>query len=173
MIQIHLRPPDQQWATEVGQRRFQLLDGPGLSKERDLIDSAGGQLAFARALGIEWQARIGTPPDAPDVFPSWKVRTTRTTKGIRVSPDDPDDALVVWVSGKLPEYQIMGYIRAGGAKNHPEWFKNPGSRSRAVYLVPTNRIIEIDPGFHRLCEYLVDDWGQWSCAFCGVASGAA
>lgn len=178
MIQIHLRPPDQQWATEIGQRRWASSQRRKSkarfagAKEQDHIDGAGGELAFARALGLPWPATVDVYKAVPDVFPNWEVRTFRRMRGIKVAPEDPDDALVVWVAGKLPDYQIMGYIRAGGAKTHPEWYQDPGGRGRAIFLVPPHRIIEINPGFHSLCAYLLDEWGQWSCAHCGVASGA-
>lgn len=173
MIQIHLNPHDQLWASDIGKARW---DSPRRreAKEADRVDEAGAELALARMLGVEWPALINDPGK---VFPSWRVRLLRQTQGyhagVRVSPEDDDDALVVWIAGSMPTFQIMGYIRAGGAKRHTEWIITPKAKRDPYIRVPTNRMIEINPGFHNLCAYLVDDWGEWSCAHCGVASGAA
>jgi hypothetical protein len=173
VIQIHLNWEDRRWATEIGKARWNSPRRIGV-KEEDRVDEAGAELALARVVGVEWPALINDPGL---VFPDWRVRLLRQTKGfhagVRVSSDDDDDAQVVWIAGGMPTFQLMGYIRAGGAKRHTEWIITPKTKRDPYIRVPTNRMIEINPGFHSLCAYKVDSWGEWSCAHCGAISGAA
>lgn len=178
MIPVYLQPNDQGWVLRVAHERWKYVvehnlqaQFPGAT-ERDHQDGAGGELAFCRALGLKWPATVNTFTAVPDVSPNWEVRTLRKLPGVKVVDTDPDDRLVAWVRGKLPRYEIMGYIIAGGAKQHGEWRKDPGKRKRPIWLVPENRMVPIDPGFHALCGYAVDDWGLFSCAFCGRPSHA-
>lgn len=176
MIPVYLDPSDQGFALRVAHERWRYVEEHNLhakfggATEKDHQDGAGGELAFCRALKIPWQATINTFTEVPDVLPNWEIRTLRTMPGVKVVDTDPDDRLVTWVKGQLPRYEVMGYIRAGGAKAHPEWHKDPGKRKRPIWLVPPSRMIPINPDFHRLCAWAQDDWGLWSCAFCGKES---
>lgn len=176
MIRISLHSDDRRWATEIGKARWtyskKIKSKPRFAdaKEEHHIIGAGGELAFCRALRLPWPASNRTYKSEPDVPPRWEVRTSPGMRGVKVTPEDDDDALVVWVAGKMPVFEIMGYIRAGGAKRHPEWFVDPGSRKRSIYLVPPNRMIEIEPGFHSAHAFMQDLWGDWFCALCGAES---
>lgn len=176
MIPIRLNSNDIRWATQVGQTRWRRAQQRrskarfANAKEVDHIDGAGGELAFCRALGLPWPASIDSysHENKPDVYPNWEVRTLRRMRGIKVTEEDHEDRLVVWVRGQMPSFEIMGYIRAGGAKQHADWYQDPGGRGRAFWKVPEARMIPIDHTFHAICSYLETDPGVWGCAFCGA-----
>lgn len=171
MIPIHLSQADAAWAIAVGKARWAMVQRQGRkakfagAKLEDHIDGAGGELAFCRALGLIWPASNGWFTSAPDVWPNWEVRTLRRMPGVKVTDTDPDDRLVAWVKGVMPSFEIMGYIRAGGAKKRAAWRKDPGKRGRAIWLVPPDQMISLDRGFHAVHAYVrVED--HWECAHC-------
>lgn len=174
MIPINLNAHDRAWATEVGQQRWASSQRRRSkarfagAKEIDHIDGAGGELAFCRALGLNWPATVDTWKTVPDVPPFWEIRTLRRMPGVKVVPEDDDNAMVAWVRGQLPRYEVMGYMVAGGAKQHPEWLRDPGGKGRAIYLVPESRMVPIDPDFHLIHHYMQDFFGGWFCAYCGA-----
>lgn len=180
MIQIRLTSNDIRWATQVGQVRWRRAVNKGSkarfagAKEAHHLMGAAGELAFCRALSLPWPASIDSYSDEgkPDVYPNWEVRTAPRMRGVKVVPTDPDSRLVVWVVGDVPAkdpvYTVMGYIRAGGAKRHAEWFEDPGGRDRAFWKVPEARMIPINPGFHSSCGYAPDERGIWGCIHCGA-----
>lgn len=175
MIPIRLTSNDIAWATKVGKVRWRRAQQKRSkarfkgAKEIDHIDGAGGELAFCRALGLAWPASIDsyTTEGKPDVYPNWEVRALRRMRGVKVTDEDHDDRLVVWVRGAMPSFEIMGYMRAGGAKKHDEWKRDPGGRGRPIWLVPENKMVPIDSGFHATCSYAGDELG-WACVYCGA-----
>lgn len=177
MIPVYLDPNEQIWALDIAHQRFKAVDGkgkpafPGATEKHHQI-GAGAELAFAKLVEVEWPASVNTFTSEPDVPPRWEVRWTKL-RGVKVRAKDAEDALCVWISGKFPRFEVMGYIRAGGAKRHPEWYDDPGKRGQSIWLVPPSRMIPIEPGFHRMCLVEQDDWGLWRCAFCGRRGDAA
>jgi hypothetical protein len=174
MIQIRLTSDDIRWATSVGHVRWQRAQKRRSkarfagAKEADHIDGAGAELAFCRALKLVWPATIDSYHSHPDVWPNWEVRGLRRMRGVKVVPEDDDNRLVVWVRGQMPFFEIMGYIRAGGAKRRDDWKRDPGNRSRMIWLVPENHMVPINPDFHSSCGYAPNAEGIWGCVFCGA-----
>ena len=174
MIEIYLRSEDQRWARQVGHERWQRAQRKrskarfANAKEADHIDGAGAELAFCRALSLPWPASLDSYHSKPDVYPNWEVRGLRRVRGVKVVPEDDDDRLVVWVAGQMPAYTVMGYIRAGGAKKHAEWYGDRYGKKRAFWLVPENRMIPIDRTFHSSCALAPDAEGNWACVHCGA-----
>lgn len=176
MIPVRLTHPDVVWATKVGKARWKLVverrlkaHFPG-AKEADHIDGAGGELAFCRAMHLIWPASNGTFTGEPDVWPNWEIRTLRqkSLRGVKVLRKDPAERLVVWVRGEMPSFEIMGYFTAGGARAHRDWHGDPGSRGQAMWLVPPERMIPIERGFHDVHAYAKIE-GRWECVHCGEA----
>lgn len=172
MIPVHLTQADVAWATKVGRARWDMVQRQGRkakfagAKLEDHVDGAAGELAFCRAVGLVWPASNGWFTSAPDVWPDWEVRTLRRMRGVKVVDSDPDHRLVVWVRGQVPKFEVMGFIRAGGAKQHADWRTDPGKRGRAIWLVPPDKMIPIDAKFHSgHAFHRVDD--RWECVHCG------
>lgn len=181
MIQIRLTSNDVKWAMQVGNERWNRAKRrrskarfKNARVEHHLIGAAG-ELAFSRMLGLPWPASLDSyhEDNKPDVYPNWEIRTAPRMRGIKVVDTDPDDRLVVWVVGDVPTkdsvYTAMGYIRAGGAKQHMEWFDDRYGNDRAFWKVPEARMVPINPGFHSSCGYARDHTGlNWACVYCGA-----
>lgn len=160
VITVNLNGADREWAAKIGKIRWiKSKDKKSRfkgAKEDDHIVGAAGELAFCRALGLPWPAYYDTFHELPDVHPFWEIRTARPhgLKGIKVAKEDPDHELVVWVRGKMPSFEVMGYLRVGGIKMHPEWHGDPGKKKRPIWLAPPTKMIEIDRFTHEGCKYL-------------------
>lgn len=168
MIKHYLQPNDQAWALDVAHRRWRGGKGVaryGGAKEAHHQVGAMAELAFCRALDLEWPHFVDTFTTFPDVFPNWEVRYLSHWQGVKVLKKDDDDRLCVWVAGKVPNFQIMGYLRAGGVKHHPEWWQR--KKEGSLWLAPPSRMVEINPDFHDYCGYARDDYDMFRCAFCG------
>lgn len=180
MIAVRLNAADMAWANKVGEARWARVKRngskakfAGATMERHL-EGARGELAFCRALGLVWPASDGTYLTAPDVWPNWEIRTSPSMQGVKVVDTDPEHRLVAWVAGgRVPYFEVKGYIRAGGAKRHRDWYDDPGNRGRPIWLVPPARMIPIDPDFHSVHAYTRSEIdGRWECAFCPVNVGS-
>lgn len=174
MIPIYLDPSDQGWALDIAHQRWRKGEGrpryPGATEAHHQV-GAMAELAFCRALKVEWPHTVDGFKEIPDVNPNWEVRYLKDQpgwRGVKVLENDDDDRLVAWVTGKLPRFEVMGYIRAGGVKQHPEWWRP--KKVAPLWLVPESRMIPINADFHALCAWARDDWGMWSCAYCGKVS---
>lgn len=171
MIPIVLNNADGIWATKVGKQRW--ADSAGRkakfkgATEDHHIRGAYAELAFCRALGLPWPASNLTFTSEPDVWPNWEIRyLSPGLRGVKVVESDPDERLVVWVGGTPPRWEIMGYVVAGGAKQRKDWYQDPGSKGRSIWLVPERNMIPIEPGFHEHHAYVQSPTGGWSCAYC-------
>jgi hypothetical protein len=182
VIEVRLTSNDIRWAMQVGQVRWRRAKQKGSkarfkdAKEEHHLIGAAGELAFCRALDLPWPASVDSYSDEgkPDVYPNWEVRCSPRMKGVKVTPQDHPDRLVVWVTGDVPTkdplYQIMGYMRAGGAQKRDEWFSDRYGKDRAFWKVPVYNMVPINPDFHRLCGFMKMPSGRFACAFCGKDS---
>lgn len=100
------------------------------------IEGACGELAAARALGLYWSGAAGVAK-LPDVGGSVEVRTAAQGRLI-LRPDDPDDRRFVLVIGRVPTFDVCGWIYAGDGKR-PEYAKAPNGRPPA-WFVPRSRL---------------------------------
>jgi hypothetical protein len=181
MITVYLSPSEEAWAHRIGQQRFATVERQKLharwgnaTAEQQII-GAKGELAFCKALGLIWPAYVDTFDAVADVPPNWEVRAQTKSRMLPVKADtkkkagDPDDRLVAAVFVAPPKYEVIGYIRAGGAKKKVP-MTDPGKRKSWAHMIPYDRLVPIDPDFHSFCGYALDDWGLFSCAFCGRPS---
>lgn len=177
MIPVYLNPSDQGWALDIAHQRWKYVEEHHLqarfgdADEEKHQQGAMAELAFCRALGLEWPHTVNTFTEVPDVNPNWEVRFLSAGpkwRGVKVLEKDDDDRLVAWVTGKIPRFEVMGYFRAGGAKGHPEWWLP--KKVAPLWLVPESRMIPINPGFHDICPMGKDDWDMFFCVVCGRRS---
>lgn len=104
--------------------------GTGLVKH---IDGAGGELAFAKARNLYWDGSVNTFKTGGDVG-LVQVRTRREQHyDLLVRDDDRDEDWFVLVIGKMPEFRVVGCIRASDAKR-PEFRKNFGGHGAAFFV---------------------------------------
>lgn len=174
MIAVTLTPDQVAWASRIGADRLRTAKGEPRwgyrGGRRSGLDThvlgAQAELAFCLALGVPWPARVGNYKGA-DVDPEWEVRWS-TLDAVKVTPNDGDDRLVALVRGESPEFRVVGYIRAGGAKRHYP-LADPGNRGWPAHFVPARRLAPIDPGFHTVHGWHLTRAG-WVCAFCPETS---
>jgi hypothetical protein len=110
---------DQHWAAIVGGRRQiearhlgqRHAAGGNLDEWGNDLEGAGAELAAARALGVDWPAKVGAGLGWDlDVADGVEVRWTRNPHGpllLRVTHCPPGH--YVLVTGYLPRYLVLGY----------------------------------------------------------------
>ena len=88
------------------------------------IDAAGAEIAVAHVLGIE---DYSPDADPPGIVKGLRVRwTCRPAEGLMVYEEDPDDAIIVLVSGGGGSYTVHGCARGGDVKH--DRFRAGGAR---------------------------------------------
>jgi hypothetical protein len=96
------------------------------------IEGAGGEMAFAKWANVYWHPGVGTYK-APDVG-GYQVRTrTESWYDLIVRNNDKDDDRFALVLGKMPDYQIVGWISGREAKQD-RWRRNHGGYGPAWFV---------------------------------------
>ena len=81
------------------------------------IQGACGELVVARLLGVEWTGARATCQSGGTDVGGLEVRTlTDHAWDLIVRAKDPDDALVVLVTGEAPVFRVQGFTQAGWAR---------------------------------------------------------
>lgn len=131
--------------TEVKSRgaTFRLAGRPlGLWTE---THAAGAEIAVAKYLRKYWAGsnRFSDPDIAPDI----EVRWTKHENGrLIVRSEAPNERRYVLVRGALPDYEIVGWILAGDAKQE-KYLDNP-NQDGECYWVPGD---DLRPMSELLC----------------------
>ena len=81
------------------------------------VEGAAGEMAFAKAMGIYWEPTNKTF-SVPDVG-VYEIKTNRFGRDLPVELGTPDDRIVVLVSGSIPNFEVVGWIRGRDAKTVP------------------------------------------------------
>lgn len=116
-------------------------DGDGWSVH---IEGRAGEMAVAKHLGVYDLATVNTFRNGADVGRTIQVRTrSRPEYELIVRDNDRDDDLFVLVTGRCPEFVIVGYICGADAKRE-EWKKPHGGRE-AAYFVPHGALKPLPP----------------------------
>lgn len=133
-----------------------------------------GELAFAKALGLEWPARVNTHRELPDVDPFWEVRWDSKLGRVKVATDDKPYMLVAHVTGRPPGFEVHGYINAGWVQQNvpktdpPD--RNGVPRGRYAHFTDIYHLSPINSEFHATCAW-INGYGPlegWICLFCGA-----
>jgi hypothetical protein len=114
---------------------------PNESWENHVI-GAMAELAVAQYLELDWAGHVNHfgKPDLIANGLGVEVRYSPKWTSIKVRPKDPDDVLVVGVTGKPPSFEIVGFVRAKTAKLEPTRSPAPGS---PAHFVPMERALPI------------------------------
>jgi hypothetical protein len=113
------------------------------------IEGAAGELAYAKATGQYWPAYVG-PLDGHDgdVGPGVEIKTQdSTTAPLTLRPPDQQkhgEATFVLVTGRIPDFVIVGRIYGPDAFLDERWEPAPadGSRPYGRWKIPQ---IELEP----------------------------
>lgn len=94
-----------------------------------------GEVAAARALGIEWPARVGNYKGA-DLLDWIDVKARSNPRwDLIVRDDDRDDFAFVLATGALDDLEWLVWGWATGAEaRRPEWRKDHGGREPAFFV---------------------------------------
>ncbi len=90
------------------------------------IEGACAELAVAKAINKYWPGGVNTfkAPDLEDIQVRW---TPRKDGHLIVRKGDPDNDKFVLVIGKMPDYEVVGWIKGSDAKQE-RYLKNWGGR---------------------------------------------
>jgi hypothetical protein len=111
------------------------------------IEGAAGEIAVAKILGTYWGGTVNTFKTEGDVG-KLEVRTrSKDYYDLIVRDNDKDDSVFILVTGKAPNFNVIGWILGKDAKN-TEWKQTYGDRPGA-FFVPQKELKPIDslPGF--------------------------
>lgn len=144
-ITVKLEPYEIDLGTFVGKTRFSEArrqgkkDAHGLKKsekesEQISIDGACGEVAFAKAMNFYYSGSVNTYKKGGDVGRIQVRTSSKHSYDMIIRKYDSDSAAFALVTGKIPEYQVHGWIIAKDAKK-PEYLKDYGNRPPA-YFVP-------------------------------------
>lgn len=106
------------------------------------LEGACGELAFAKAADAFWSGSVDTFSKGGDVG-KVQIRTrSKPEYDLIVRAKDRDEDLFVLVVGVAPEYEVVGAIRGGDAKQD-RWEKSYGGRPSA-WFVPKDELLPFD-----------------------------
>lgn len=105
------------------------------------IQAACAEMAAAKALGLYWCGSMASRSEV-DIGRDVQVRHTEREAGcLIVHGSDDDDHAFVLVTGQIPEFEVVGWIRGRDAKR-PEFVREPHP-GRPAYFVPQSALIDI------------------------------
>lgn len=105
----------------------------------DHIEGAAGELAFAKSIGSYWRPSVNTYGSGGDVG-RVQVRTrSKSHYDLIVRENDRDGDLFVLVRGRIPQFEIVGFIRGLDAKKQ-KYSRSYGCRP-AAFFVPADSLI--------------------------------
>ena len=148
-LSVTLTPEEYEWAKSIGLKRNSEAkkqgrsDAHGLtgtSGEKQHIEGACGELAFAKWLGVVWPATVNTYQQGGDVG-NIQVRTrSRLEYDLLVRKNDKDGALFILMQGQSPTFRVAGGLWGKQCKNEI-WSKGYGGRPPA-YFVPRSALLQ-------------------------------
>jgi hypothetical protein len=125
----------------LSKNRKGTFDG-GLSTWDAHILGASGEMAFAKATGLYWDASVNTFKTGGDVV-GVEVRTrSQRDWELIVRDDDPDGRIYFLVTGGPEKFRLVGWIKSEDARR-PEWRNNHGGYSPA-FFVPQSALKPLD-----------------------------
>lgn len=112
------------------------------------VVGAMAEFAVAKELGLEWEGHVNHF-SLPDLV-AWRngsriwieVRYTPKRVDIKVKDSDPDHAIVVGVNGEPPDFNILGFVKAGTVKQNCE-LESPAPGKPAWFAKEYNSISEL------------------------------
>jgi hypothetical protein len=142
-MQIHLTGAELYLAAQIGVSRQMEAMRKGLPDRHGFdglegwtvhIEGAAGEMAVAKALGVFWGGTVNTFKTTADVG-ALEVRTrSRHDYELLIRENDADEAVFVLVTGRAPDFNVVGWLKGKEAKQ-PQWIRTHGGRPPA-YFVP-------------------------------------
>jgi hypothetical protein len=114
----------------------------GLDNWTGHIEGACAEVGGGKALGRYWNLDINAFSTGDDVA-GFQVRRADPDERLIIRPADADSKRFILVTGTVPNFEVHGVIRAGEAKEHPEWRFAPNGRPPA-WFVPSGSLEPIE-----------------------------
>lgn len=103
------------------------------------IEGAAAELAFCKFRGRYWNAPVNNFKEA-DVGQNVQVRATKYNNGsLIVRKGDNDDHYYILLTGRVPNFRVVGWITGAEAKN-PDWLETKGNSREPAYFVPQSAL---------------------------------
>lgn len=103
------------------------------------IEGAAAELAYCKFRGQYWGGHVNNYKEA-DVGRLVQVRFTKYQNGnLIVRKNDSDDHYYVLVTGCIPRFTVVGWIKGDDAKNE-QWLSTKGNNREAAYFVPQSAL---------------------------------
>jgi hypothetical protein len=147
--EVELSQPEMCMAIEVAKMRRMDSFKKGLtlgknSGEKDKrswdweIDGAAAELVVAKELGRYWSGPVGNFKEG-DIGERIQVRHTNRMDGkLIIREDDKNEHYFVLVRGKMPSYEVVGYINGAEAKLDKFLFGPNGAKP--AYFIPSSEL---------------------------------
>ena len=97
------------------------------------VEGAAAELAFARFRNLYWSGSVNTFRQGGDVGPVQVRCRSQSHFDLIVRDGDRDEDVFVLVTGAIPRFEIVGWIRGGDAKQ-PQWRQEHGGRPSAFFV---------------------------------------
>jgi len=145
-LKIRIKEYEALLAAAVGsRRRIQSLyaghKSKGLGEGGFDIDvqAAAAEMAVAKALDIYWDGSVGTFKSKADIGLNIEVRHSIKGPSLIIRPGDQRNSVYIYVEGKLPDYEVKGYMTYEEAEENKEkYWKNPGGKGRVWFVPPSD-----------------------------------
>lgn len=151
MIKITLTDEQVYYSGGIGLRRQLeamkrgLKDKPSVKSRQGWtihIEGAAAELAGCLALGIDWPASINTGKQADASIQLEFKRRIESWYDLTIRNGDLPDRIYVLVTGKIPNFVVVGWIR-GRDGMKPEYWGDPNGNGSA-WFVPQSKLHGLD-----------------------------
>lgn len=162
-MELSLGPDQVRIAKVVGSARYQSCRAAGskdvhyehdASAEFQDHNAAGAEIAVCVALGAWWEATSakGSENKEADVRrgeETFQVRWSKYPRGfLPLYPDDNNEDVFIFVTGSLPTFRVVGFIKANEVKDSAHWSEvNPRNGQRLFcpcYLIEQKELVDIE-----------------------------
>lgn len=149
---VTLEPYEAQMAAEVGMRRQLSSTLKGMQQRVNIpggysgnnwtehIEGAAAELAVAKYLEVYWAGSVDTFVKDGDVMGMEVRASIREDKRLKVADNDPPNRIVIGVHGRMPHFEITGWIMAGVAHQMHQYRDDPGMVGKPAYFIPTHAL---------------------------------
>lgn len=122
--------------------RIQPYGDPGENVWDIDIESAAAEMSVARAVDAFWTPVVRKPEELEGDCGAYQVRSTWRSNGrLIIHDEDLDDAVFIFVTGRIPTFTICGWMFGWEAKDIRFWKEDA---PRPAFFVPQDALSKMD-----------------------------
>lgn len=122
------------------QQRVNMPGGYSGNNWTEHIEGAAAECAVAKYLEVYWSGSVDTFVRDGDVMGMEVRASIREDRRLKVAENDPDDRIVIGVHGRMPVFEITGWILARNAKALRQYRDDPGYVGRPAFFIPVSEL---------------------------------